>query len=252
MNERALIDLGCDPAALSSDDVMTRLDARVQRLVHDMQERPFFRAVLSQELPPATLREVLKEVYLEIAHYQEHIIEASIALIGQLPRRLDVRLVEELLHHQAEEFDHGEMAIRDYVGLGGDEGAARSPRLTPTAFGVAALRRMMVHTRDWPAWLGSLYVVECSTPILTGLVREHFRTRGIPTRGLEFIDHHATADLEHAELLRNVVQAIAEAVPEAREGLLYGPEYYLLLYPAASWEAAYTRACRAAPPVATA
>ncbi|GHG32786.1 hypothetical protein GCM10017784_27990 [Deinococcus indicus] len=249
MNERALTDLGIDPATLSAQDVMERLDARVEQLVRDMQGRPFFQDVMGDRLPPPVLRNVLREVYLDIALYQEHIIEASIALIGQLPRSLDVRLIEELLHHQAEEFDHGEMAVRDYVGLGGDEALARGRRMTPAAFGIAALRRMMVHTRDWPAWLGSLYVVECSTPILTGFVKDHFRTQDVPGRGLEFIDHHATADLEHAALLRNILLEIAQAVPDAREGMLYGPEYYLQLYPGASWEAAYRRALRATPEV---
>ncbi|NTY02429.1 iron-containing redox enzyme family protein [Deinococcus sp. JMULE3] len=249
MNERALTDLGVDPATLTAEDVMVRLDARVEQLVRDLQARPFFQEVMSGHLSQPVLRRVLQEVYLDIALYQEHIIEASIALIGQMPRSLDVRLIEDLLHHQAEEFDHGEMAVRDYVGLGGHEATARGRRMTPAAFGIAALRRMMVHTRDWPAWLGSLYVVECSTPILTAFVKDHFRGQGVPGRGLEFIDHHATADLEHAALLRNVLLEIAQAVPDAREGMLYGPEYYLQLYPAASWEAAYRRALQGTPEV---
>lgn len=244
MNERALMDLGYDPTTLTSEQVMERLDQRVQRLVEEVQQEAFFRAVIDPAMPVDTLREVLKEVYLEIALYQEHIIEASIALIGQMPRSLEVRLIEELLHHQAEEFNHGEMAISDYVGLGGDETLARGKRMTPGAFGIAALRRMMVHLRDWPAWLGSLYVVETSTPILTGLVKDSFRARGIPGRGLWFIDHHATADLEHGDLLRGVLTDVIRAYPQAREGVLYGPEYYLQLYPVSAWRAAYHRATR--------
>ncbi|SMB77752.1 iron-containing redox enzyme family protein [Deinococcus hopiensis] len=244
MNERALMDLGYDPKTLTSEQVMERLDQRVQQLVEEVQREEFFQAVTNSNMPVATLREVLKEIYLEISHYQEHIIEASIALIGQMPRSLEVRLIEELLHHQAEEFNHGEMAVSDYVGLGGDEAQARSKRMTPSAFGIAALRRMMVHLRDWPAWLGSLYVVETSTPILSGMVKDSFRARGIPGKGLWFIDHHATADLEHADLLRGVLQEVLDAVPTAKEGMLYGPEYYLQLYPKASWQAAYNRAIR--------
>ena len=40
MNERALTDLGVDPATLTAEDVMERLDARVEQLVRDLQARP--------------------------------------------------------------------------------------------------------------------------------------------------------------------------------------------------------------------
>ena len=73
----------------------------------------------------------MKQVYLEIQWYQPDVIEATIAAIGQFPRSLSAKRVRTMLIHQAEEWDHGEMAVRDYANLGGSEKEARSTRAAP-------------------------------------------------------------------------------------------------------------------------
>lgn len=119
---------------------------------------------------PARVGAALREVYREIALYQPDIIEATIAVIGQFPRSLAAKQLRTMLIHQAEEWDHGEMAVRDFVAMGGNDGEVRGQLMTPTAFATAAFWRMLAHKRLPYAYLGALYLFEGLTPIVTGLL----------------------------------------------------------------------------------
>ena len=118
--------------------VSEELDDRIASLVAGIEAEPFWRAVVGEGRSLALARATLREVYLEIAWYQPDVIEATVATIGQMPRSLAPKTVQSMLLHQVEEWDHGEMAVRDYVRLGGSESFARNSRMSPSAFAVAA------------------------------------------------------------------------------------------------------------------
>ena len=155
---------------------------------------------------------------------------------------MSVDVFDEMLHHQVEEFDHGEMALRDFKNLGGDVAEARSRRMSPTAFSVAAMWRMLCHMRDPFAYLGAIYPFEGLTPIVTGMIKGKLRGSGMAENSLEFVEYHSTADLEHTRMLKEMIIKIADEHPEARESICYGIEYFLAVYPIPGWSAALERA----------
>ncbi len=231
------------PSRLQGEDLIAWLDARIAGLLAEIEQTGFWRAITSPDTDPRLLREMMKEVYLEIFSYQPHAIEGAITAIAQMPRSMPVRMLKAMLRHQAEEFDHGEMALRDYVALGGDESYARNEhRTSPAAYAVASLWRMIAGQREPFAYLGALYPFEGLTPIVSERVKAVLLQRGFPAAALEFVEFHSTEDPKHTELVRHLIQETVTRYPESRRSIQEGLDRFLAIYPLPVWETAYRRA----------
>ncbi len=235
-------DFGFDPSDLSASEVMEFLDRRIQDVLSEFRQCELWKVLSNPETDPKLIQETMKQIYLEIVMYQPDVIEATIAVIAQMPRTLDVDVFEEMIHHQVEEFNHGEMALRDFIGLGGDEEFARRRRMSPTAFSTAAVWRMLAHMRDPFAYLGALYPFEGLTPIVSEMVKGILREKGFQDNSTEFVDYHSTADLEHTRLVKELIIKIAEEYPQSKPSMCYGINYFLAVYPLPGWNAAFQRA----------
>jgi hypothetical protein len=222
-------------------DIIAKLDARIERLLAEIQESRVWRTVTDPAANGAP-RAVMREIYLEIFSYQPDVIEAAVAIIGQMPRSLDERKVKAMLIHQAEEFSHGEMALRDHVALGGDEAVARERRPSPAAMAVIGAWWALWKRREPFAYLGALYPFEGLTPIVAQLVKPSLQAAGIGDEALEFITFHAEEDPKHTNLVRHLIRDVAERYPEAEEAILHGLDTFLQVYPLPVWETAADRA----------
>jgi hypothetical protein len=101
------------------EDITAHLERRVLETLACVEAAECWKLLMNPATSPALAQRILTEVYLEIAMYQPEAIEAAIASIGQMPRDMPVSWLADMLHHQVEEFDHGEMAIRDFVSMRG-------------------------------------------------------------------------------------------------------------------------------------
>jgi hypothetical protein len=226
----------------ATDAVVPWLEARVAALLQRIQQEKFWIALTSDETPDALVQAIMREVYLDIVGYQPHVIEAAIASIAQMPRSMNPRLVRSMLYHQADEWDHGEMARRDYISIGGDTVRASAPVLSPAAFAVASAWWMIAHLRDPFAYIGALYLFEGLTPVVTGLVKERLRAKGMDEESLEYIEFHSTEDIKHARLVNHMTSETVTAYPHAVASVKRGYEYFEGVYPIHLWRAAYQRA----------
>jgi pyrroloquinoline quinone (PQQ) biosynthesis protein C len=219
------------------------LDARIGSLLQQIESSELWKALTRPKAKPEFVRVFLREVYLEIVSYQPHVIEAAIASIGQMPRSMPVRMIKAMLRHQAEEFDHGEMAARDYVALGGSEEYARHQhKISNASFAVSAVWWMITKLRDPFAYLGALYPFEGLTPIVSQRVMAVLAQKAFPANAQEYLTFHATEDIKHANLIKALINETAERYPEARESIIDGMERFLSVYPLPVWDAAYQRA----------
>lgn len=224
------------------NDILNYLDMRVGELIQMIDASPMFQELTSANPDKELIREFIKEVYLEIYGYQAEVIEATIAVIGQMPRSMHDRKIRSMLIHQAEEFSHGEMALRDYVAMGGDELYARTKKPSPAAFATAACWRMICHMRDPYMYLGALYLFEGLTPIVAGKAKGYLNDIGIPKESMEFLEFHATADIKHTNLVRHLIKEVTAQFPEAVESAKYGLDCFLHVYPIPVWMTAWDRA----------
>jgi hypothetical protein len=237
-------DLGVDPRSFSGSQLLAHLSNRIDDTMAEIRASEPWGAVVSPATPAGQIIDILKEIYLEIVMYQPDSIAAALWAIGQMPRSMPVPWIEEMLHHQGEEFDHAEMALRDYVGFGGNEAFARARRTSPSAFAIAGVWNYIAQRRDPFVYLGAVYLFEALTPIVTEEVRHVLHGRGLTPKGLEFVDHHATADIEHAREVQALIRDVAEKYPESKPSICYGFEYFHHVYPLPAWNAAYRRAMR--------
>ena len=222
--------------------VVDWLDASTANLLREIQQQEFWAVITSPTADPQLVARIMRQIYLEIAAYQPHVIEAAIAAIGQFPRSVKPRLIKAMLAHQGDEFDHGEMAIRDFVGLGGNEFDARNQRLSPESFAIAGVWWMIARQRDPFAYLGALYLFEGLTPTVTALVKANLQAQGLSKNSLEYIEFHSTEDVKHANLVRYLLSEIAQTFPDSVESIKYGFECFRVVYPVPLWRAAYQRA----------
>jgi hypothetical protein len=225
-------------------EIVEWLESRVAKLLARIQHEEFWKTVIDPKTPPAVVQAIMKDIYLEIVGYQPHVIEAAIASIGQMPRSMDVRMVRSMLFHQSDEFDHGEMALRDYVGMGGNEEFARKQRMSPPSFAIAGMWWMITHQRDPFAYIGALYLFEGLTPTVTGLVKTQLREKGMKENTLEYVEFHSTEDIKHAKLVNHMIAESVEKFPEALESVKYGYECFEAVYPIPVWRCAYERAMK--------
>lgn len=229
-------------ANIERHSIIDWLERRIELLLEHIQAEEFWTTLISPSTKPEFIRAIMAEQYLQIVGYQTDAIEAAIAAIGQMPRSLDPRHVRSMLVHQSDEWDHGEMALRDFVGLGGSESEARSRRMSPEAFAVAGVWWLIARKRDPFAYLGALYLFEGLTPRVTGMVKPALRAMGMGDRALEYIEFHSTEDIKHANLVHHLISRVATQYPGAVESMKYGYECFEQVYPLPVWRAAYLRA----------
>jgi len=223
------------------DEFAASLDDRIQHLLGDIMETECWKVLTSPNSDPEFVKLIMREVYLEIYSYQPQVIEATIAVISRMPKK-DPKMMLKMLVHQAEEADHGEMALRDYVALGGDEKYARNRRMSPASFAVASLWWGLWRMEDPFSYLGALYPFEGLTPIVCQKVRGCLSAQGYPERAMEFIGFHAQEDIRHANLVRKLLKYAVKTYPQAAESISTGIEYFLQVYPIPVWNTAYLRA----------
>src|SRR5262249_15101386 len=143
-----------------------RLQAKVQSLQQRVLASPEWKSVEDPGADARCVSTVLKHVLLEVFSYGPHVTEATFTAIGRFPKdRPD--LMKPMILHDIEEADHGEMALRDFVRLGGDEALARSRRITPESFAMAATVRLLAQNENPFAYLGYMYPFEALTPVFT-------------------------------------------------------------------------------------
>ena len=235
------VDLERKDAPPRTVEVTAELDVRIQRVLARVKEQAIWKLITDPKADPGLVRRIAREVYLEIAWYQPDTIEATICTIAQLPRAIPAKLIRAMLQHQSEEWDHGEMALRDYVALGGSEEFARTSRPSPSAYAVASYWRNLAHKRDPVAYLGALYLFEGLTPLVTGLAKPFLRAKGLAA-GMEFVEFHSTEDIQHQRMVRGIIRRVLAMFPERRDSLIHGLDCFEHIYPIPCWGAAYERA----------
>ncbi len=149
--------------------------------------------------------------------------------------------------HILDEVDHCELALTDYVQLGGDERLARKRRMTPASFAMVGACMMLGEREDPFSYLGFMYLFESLTPTLNQRAQQFLAGKEFPAAARRFIDLHATEDVKHAAFLRGLIAKVARDYPAAPEAIQFGAECFACVYPLPIWEAAFARAVAEVP-----
>jgi hypothetical protein len=218
----------------------TVLQQALDTLVQDIEQTGFYKTITSPEADRSHIAEVFKHIYLSIYQYQPHVTEATFNAVGRMPKHSE-KLIKKMIIQQVEEVEHADMALRDYLRLGGDKALAEGP-IFPECAAVAAMCHFLGGHCHPAAYLGFMYIFEALTPIMATKAQEVMGAANYLPEAREFVDLHATEDIRHTNMILAVIEEVVANDPAAADAILFGLRAFTSVYPIPVWSAAHARA----------
>jgi pyrroloquinoline-quinone synthase len=192
-------------------DFFAALDARIAR--YDLLQHPFYQAWSKGELTRDELREYASEYW--------HHVSAFPTNLSALHTRLeDAPLRRTVLENLADEEGlpagraHSDLWMDFATGMGADAEAVRERTLQPETAALIAHFRGAMQTSPATA-LASLYTYESRVPAIARTkaegLEQHYGADKVTAR---YFTIHQTADVHHAKVWRDAIEAELVAHPE--------------------------------------
>ncbi len=218
------------------------LDRRVSDIFSQVQAWRGWRLISDPASPRDRIMALVREIFRSVVWYQSHTTEAGFHMFGRLPKH-EVRLIQALCSHKAEEAEHGVWAREDHAKIGGLAREAALPA-SPATFAVAAVWWRMAEVEEPLGYLGAEYLFEQLTALVTQAALPVIEGRDLPRDGLRFVIEHATEDAKHAAFLKHLILDVVTRYPESRAAMLRCFDYFHAVYPLPVWDEAYERAMK--------
>lgn len=206
---------------MTTSTVSSRIDSKVAERA--MLSHPFYQAWTEGRLPLDTLRAYSRQYF----HHVEAFPRAVSAVHSACPDRDGRRMLAENLAEEegieAGKQDHASLWLMFACGLGEDEAAVRAQQLNPETVALIDTFRTLSR-RSYASGLGALYAYESQFPgvaaaKIDGLV-ERYGIKDEET--LRFFSVHKSADVEHSEVCRELLDRLPAA--EREEAVTAGEE----------------------------
>ncbi|HEV3151825.1 MAG TPA: CADD family putative folate metabolism protein [Acidobacteriaceae bacterium] len=202
-------------------DFFAALDARIAR--YDLLQHPFYQAWSKGELTRDELREYASEYW--------HHVSAFPTYLSALHARLeDAPLRRTVLENLADEEGlpacraHSDLWMDFATGMGADATVVRDRTLQPETAALIAHFRGAMQTSPATA-LASLYTYESRVPAIARTkaegLKQHYSADKATAR---YFTIHQTADVHHAKVWRDAIEAELAAHPEDADGALDAAE----------------------------
>lgn len=230
-----------DSTAASTAGLLDRLDSKLQIQLKQLEATELYQLVASPDTPRELVVAIFRNVLLEVFSYGRHIVEATFIAIGRMPLE-SAGLMRSATEHILDEVSHPNLALRDFINLGGSEAQARKRRMSPPAFAMAATCRALAEREDPFSYLGFMYPFESLTPVLAQQAQRLLSSRQTPQNARKFIDLHAVEDIKHVEWMRDLINRVVERHPSAESAIEYGFDCFSAVYPRPLWEYAILNA----------
>ena len=179
-----------------------------------MLAHPFYQAWEAGTLTPAALRSYAKQYFHHVEAFPRAVSAAHALCPDPRGRKL---LAENLAEEEGVgegKDDHASLWLGFAAGMGAEEADVRAEALHPETQTLIETFRSLSR-RSYASGLGALYAYESQLPAVAatkikGLVERY----GVSEpRALKFFEVHETADVEHAAVCRELLDALA---PENR------------------------------------
>ena len=189
--------------------VSAAIDSKVA--AQAMLSHPFYQAWTEGRLSLDTLRAYARQYF----HHVEAFPRAVSAVHSACPDRDGRRMLAENLAEEegieAGKQDHATLWLMFACGLGEDEGSVRAQQLNPETAGLIDTFRRLSR-RSYASGLGALYAYESQFPgVATAKIDGLIDRYGITDEEtLRFFRVHATADVEHSDVCRALLDRLPE------------------------------------------
>lgn len=203
--------------SFSASEFFAALDARIAR--YDLLQHPFYQAWSKGELTHDDLREYASEYW--------HHVSAFPTYLSALHTRLeDAPLRRTVLENLADEEGlpagraHSDLWMDFAAGMGADSSDVRRRSLQPETKAVIGHFRVAMQSAPLSA-LAALYTYESRVPAIARTKAEGLKQHyGADQATARYFTLHQFADVHHAQVWRNAIEAELIAHPEQAEAAL--------------------------------
>lgn len=193
---------------------------------HDLLCHPFYKAWAAGELSAADLREYAGDYYHHVAAFPTYLSALHARLEeGELRRRILHNLCDEEGIDSPDTRSHAELWLDFAEGMGASREEVRARRPVPEVEQLIATFRRIVAEEPVIAALAAFYAYESQVPRVAkekakGL-REHYQA---DRKTCAYFDLHTMADIYHAQVWRDELEALVAQRPEQAERALAAAE----------------------------
>jgi pyrroloquinoline quinone (PQQ) biosynthesis protein C len=197
-------------------NVYATLEAEWSACYDKLKNGDFLRALADRTLTRGQYSWFLRECYHNV-----YLNPKLMALFITHSRSGKFQTEAKLLRHAAMEIGHHELALNDFVALGGDAEELRASRPLPTTEAMAAFIAFQIQHRDPMALLGYMFHLE-ALPVRAGHdAGAALAAIGIPAGAMTFLMEHAEVDTVHMKWEREYMERFI-ATPSDLEAVVYG------------------------------
>lgn len=216
------------------------LDRRVNVAFEEVKAWRGWALIQNPSTPPEIIVRLVREIFRAVAWYQPHTTEAGFHMFGRFPKR-DVKLIQAVCGHKAEEAEHGVWAAEDHGKLGGSAADIKVPA-SPATFAVAGVWWHIARTEEPLGYLGAEYLFEQLTALVAPAVLPVIEGRKLnKDDGFRFVIEHAVEDQKHAVFLKHLIMDVVTRYPGSEQAMYRCYDYFKFVYPIPVWEEALER-----------
>ncbi len=230
-----------DTYSVDAHATFSALDQKVAVIFAEVQAWRGWALIRSPATPKPQILGLVREIFRSVVWYQSHTTEAGFHMIGRLPKG-EVRLIQALCGHKAEEAEHGLWAREDHEKLSGTSAQSVDDQPSPATFAVAAVWWRMAIVEDPLGYLGAEYLFEQLTALVTQAALPIISNRDLPRDGLRFVIDHATEDAKHAAFIKHLILDVVTRYPGSEKSIHRCFDYFHSVYPLPVWDEAFERA----------
>ena len=189
--------------------VSAAIDSKVAERA--MLSHPFYQAWTEGRLPRDTLRAYARQYFHHVLAFPRAVSAVHSACPDRDGRRMLAENLAEEEGVEAGKQDHATLWMMFACGVGEDEGSVRGQQLNPeTQSLIDTFRRLS--RRSYASGLGALYAYESQFPgVATAKIEGLVDRYGVTDEEtLRFFRVHATADVEHSAVCRELLDRLPE------------------------------------------
>ncbi len=209
----------------AQNDTMERLNHFFQPVMKEYLASPALASLAAGTLKVDEYREIVREVY----HFDRETPQIHAVAASYFHGR-ERDLVRLYFQHATSEVGHDELALNDFVTLGGDGTTVPYENPLPATTALIGYAYHQIQRLNPAGFLGYLYFLEFIATSSGGAAANWLRNVGVPDNALSFLLEHIEVDVTHNRLMERYVESVitTEAAFEAAchamrtTGYLYG------------------------------
>lgn len=221
---------------MSPIETLAYLDRQNEHHIETLHKEPVWAELVGSSAEPEKIRAILRGLMLQVHGYGASVMQAMGAALGRLaafPPLLP--LAGPIAAFLKAEIEHPSMAFEGYVKELGGSPEKRFETAPPSAFVLGHIARALAEDHHPLAFLGMMYMFECTTAQLAPAMADSLKARKIE---VQFLTVHAEEDEGHAAALRALISRAVEADPAAADAIVFGQQCFAITYPLPVWRTA--------------